>query len=104
MERRSPIYEESFNPDDGYREIIDQIINLAGITIELCGTWLWITGVTKQHREILKELGFIFAFKKCAWYWEPRTYRKKSKKQMSMDWIRNAYGSDILNQREAITV
>jgi len=93
-------YEQEFDPFDGYREIIDQIINLQGITIELCGSWLWITGETKQHKETLKELGFTFAFKKTAWYWKPGTYRKKSKKELNLDQIRNLYGSNRVNREE----
>lgn len=103
-------YTQEFDPFDGYREKIDQLINLAGITIELCGTWLWITGVKKEDKEkqtILKELGFTFAFKKSAWYWKPGTYRKKSKKELNLDEIRNLYGSNRVNredqqQRQAI--
>jgi len=93
-------YEQTFDPFDGYREIIDQIINLASITIELCGSWLWITGETKQHKETLKELGFTFAFKKCAWYWKPGTYRKKSKKELNLEEIRNLYGSEKVKQEQ----
>jgi curved DNA-binding protein CbpA len=90
-------YEQTFDPFDGYREIIDQLINLSGITIELCGTWLWITGETKQHKETLKELGFKFSGKKLAWYWHPGEFRKKSKKNMTIDEIRNLYGSQTYN-------
>jgi len=107
-------YEQTFDPFDGYREIIDKLINLQGITIELCGTWLWITGVKKEDKEkqaILKELGFTFAFKKSAWYWKPgdKKYRKKSKKELNLDEIRNLYGSNRVNreeqeQRQAIAV
>ena len=95
-------YTSNFNPDDGYREIINQLINLQGIEIELCGTWLWITGDTKQHKDILKELNFKFSGKKCAWYWKPgdKKYRKKSKKELNLDEIRNLYGSNRVNREE----
>lgn len=57
-------YTTNFDPFDGYRELIDALINLSGIQIELCGTWLWVTGETKQHKETLKDLGFTFSGKK----------------------------------------
>ena len=96
-------YEQTFDPFDGYRELINKLLNIPNITIELCGTWLWITGVKKEDKgkqTILKELGFTFAFKKCAWYWKPGTYRKKSKKELSIDEIRNLYGSNRVNREE----
>ena len=94
-------YEQNFDPFDGYREIIDTIINLSGITIELCGTWLWVTGVKKEDKEkqaILKELGFKFSGKKLAWYYHAGTYRKKTKKNLTIDEIRNMYGSEKVNR------
>ena len=96
-------YTQEFDPFDGYREKINQLINIPNITIELCGTWLWITGVKKEDKEkqvILKELGFTWAFKKNAWYWKPGTYRKKSKKELNLDQIRNLYGSETVKQEQ----
>ena len=99
-------YTTNFDPFDGYREIINRLINLEGITIELCGTWLWITGVKKEDKEkqaILKELNFTFSGKKCAWYWKPGTYRKKSKKELTIEEIRNLYGSNRVQREEQQT-
>jgi hypothetical protein len=105
-------YTQEFDPFDGYRELIDKLINIPNITIELCGTWLWITGQTKPYKEQLKKLGFKFSGKKIAWYWKPgdKKYRKKSKKELNLDEIRNLYGSEKVNnnskqdqeQRQAI--
>jgi len=101
-------YEQTFDPFDGYRELINQLLNIPNITIELCGSWLWIGGETKLHKDQLKELGFTFSAKKIMWYWHPGQFRKKSKKNMSIDEIREKYGSSTVNtnnnQREAIAV
>lgn len=94
-------YEQTFDPFDGYREIITALINISGIEIELIGTWLWVTGVKKEDKEkqaILKELGFKFSGKKLAWYYHSGQYRKKSKKNLSIDEIRNMYGSEKVNR------
>lgn len=91
-------YSSTFDPFDGYREIINSIINIPNITIELIGTWIWITGETKPIKEYLKELGFKFSGKKLAWYYHSGKYRKKSKKNLSIDEIRNMYGSSKVNQ------
>jgi hypothetical protein len=98
-------YTQEFDPFDGYRELIDALLKIPGITIELCGTWLWVTGVKKEDKEkqaILKELKFTYSGKKIAWYWKPgdKKYRKKSKKELNLDEIRNLYGSEKVNRTE----
>jgi len=93
-------YSTTFDPFDGYREIIDKLINLEGITIELCGTWLWVGGNTKPNKEYLSEIGLKYSSKKIMWYWHPGSFRKKSKKNMTIDEIRNKYGSETVNRTE----
>ena len=93
-------YEQTFDPFDGYREIISKLLNLSSIEIELCGTWLWITGETKPYKDLLKELNFTFSGKKLAWYWKPGTYKKKSKKELTIEEIRNLYGSNRVQREE----
>ena len=39
-----------------FRRIVDLLLHLDGLDIELCGSWLWIGGNTKQHKEELKKL------------------------------------------------
>lgn len=92
-------YEQTFDPFDGYRELIDKLINL-DITIELCGTWLWISGNTKPYKIYLKELGLTYSGKKKMWYWHSGTFHKKSKKNMTINDIRNMYGSETINKEE----
>ena len=99
-------YEQTFDPFDGYRELIDALLNIPGITIELCGCWLWVGGVKKEDKEkqtILKELKFTYSAKKNMWYWKPGTYRKKSKKELTIEEIRNLYGSNRVQREEQQT-
>ena len=79
-----------------FKEIINRIINLQGITIEVCGSWLWITGNTYQHREVLKCLKFRFSKSKAAWYYHTDGYRKNNSKVYSLDEIRDLYGSETV--------
>ena len=46
-----------------FKKVIDKIIHLDGIEIELCGRWLWISGNTYKHKQILKEAGCKWASK-----------------------------------------
>lgn len=82
-----------FAEDVALTEMLSKIIHLSDITIEICGAWIWISGNTYQHRKELKEYGFKYASKKCQWYWHSESFKKKSKKPLSMNDIRNYYGS-----------
>ena len=53
--------------DDGYFNIIEVLIHLDGIIIEQCGSWLWLSGNTKEHTKVLKAAGCRLARKKKMW-------------------------------------
>lgn len=79
-----------------FKNIINALINLEGINIELCGSWLWLTGNTREHKEVLKGLHFKWSKSKCAWYYHTSDYRKLSRKTYSLDEIRDLYGSETI--------
>lgn len=83
----------NFEEDELLREMLQKVIHLSDITIEIIGNWLWISGNTYQYRKELKDLGFKFAGQKKSWYWHSDAFRKRSHKKLSMDDIRNYYGS-----------
>ncbi|CVK21558.1 DnaJ domain-containing protein [Sporomusa sphaeroides] len=86
-----------FNMNDGFREMIDKIINLDGLEIEICGLWIWVSGNTKGHKEALKEAGFFWASKKKMWYWRPEEGKVRYSTGITdMDYIRNMYGSEAI--------
>ena len=74
-------------------DIIDKLIKLPGIIVELCGSWLWITGETRAVKEELKEIGFRWSSNKKAWYYHEGTYSKRGSKKCTLDDIRDMYGS-----------
>ncbi len=85
---------------EAYRKAIEQIIHLDGITIELVGYWIWVTGNTYPVRATLKDAGFFFAPKKLAWYFRTTEYKVSKGGKKSLDEIRDKYGSEILNERK----
>lgn len=89
-----------FTEDKALREMLSKVIHLSDITIEICGAWLWLSGNTYQHRKELKEYGFKYAPKKCQWYWHSEAFRKKGRKPLSMNDIRNYYGSTEVQTEE----
>lgn len=49
-----------------FKDIIDRLIHMDNINIEICGSWVWVTGQTYQHKERLKGIGFKFSKQKAA--------------------------------------
>lgn len=85
-----------FNEDEKLREMLNKIINFEGITIEIIGNWLWCFN-SYYYRKELNELGFKYAGGKKAWYYHTDAFRKKTKKTLSMNEIRDYYGSTEVN-------
>jgi len=77
--------------------IINVLTRLSDIDVEICGTWLWVSGNTKRHIEVLKSLKFHYAYKKQAWYYHTEPFRKKSKQELTLDEIRDMFGSQHFN-------
>ena len=80
-----------------FRHIIDLLMKLDGLTVELCGSWLWIGGNTREHKEELKAAGCRWSHNKKLWYWrhpEDGCYRRGAKSK-TMSEIRFKYGSQI---------
>ena len=71
-----------------------KLIIIPGLDIELCGSWLWIGGNTREHKEELKALSCRWSKNKKLWYWhhaeEGRKWRRGT---YSMNEIRTKYGS-----------
>ncbi len=84
-----------------YENILNATKNLAGIKVELCGTWLWFSGETKPHKETLKSLGCYWASKKLMWYYHSGEYHSRSR-GIDMNTIRKTYGSvDLTEQKKS---
>jgi len=78
-------------------KIISQILHFENITIELIGSWIWISGDTKTIKEKLKELNFKWASKKKMWYYGEM--KGRNPKQKSMSEIKSKYGCETLKSK-----
>lgn len=90
-----------FTEDQKLREVLQQIISFDGINIEIVGCWIWVDGNTYKYKDALKEIGFKWAREKKKWYFHTEAFRKKSHKTLSMDDIRNYYGSTEVDTEPA---
>lgn len=75
-----------------FMDLISELNSLKGIAVEICGSWIWVSGDTKPVKDKLKELGFHFSGKKSAWYFGS-TGAKRTRNNYSMDDIRTMWGS-----------
>tara|TARA_R110001592_G_scaffold49685_1_gene154644 strand:- start:1915 stop:2403 length:489 start_codon:yes stop_codon:yes gene_type:complete len=78
---------------DMLNDALNTISGLPALVIEICGSWVWITGETREHKDMLKEAGFKWAAKKKAWYFRPEEFSSRSKGTKSLEEIRAKYGS-----------
>ena len=78
-------------------EIVDKLMKMEGLTIELCGSWLWISGDTYSNKDGLKAAGCKWSNNKKKWYWRHEENARPFKhKSYSMEKIRAKYGSQYL--------
>jgi len=81
---------------DTMMEKINTLKNLTGVKIEIIGSWLWVSGLTYNHTDVLKACRMRFSGNKKAWYYHEDVYRKRSKKSFGMDDIRIMHGSETV--------
>lgn len=98
-------HKETTETAKDFMDILEKLAGLDGLNIEICGTWLWITGNTYTYRKELKEYGCKFSNNKKAWYFHKEPYKKRSKRKMTLDDIRNMYGSETVEteKKERLT-
>ena len=72
---------------------INAILGLSGLNVEICGSWVWVSGDTRTHKDALKTAGYHWAPKKAMWHFRPAGFRSFGRGRASMDEIRNKYGS-----------
>jgi hypothetical protein len=87
---------------EAYQTAVNKVINLDGINLELVGSWLWVTGNTKQHKDILKAEPAVFKWAKkktdfSAWFFRTDEYKTTNRGQkFTLEQIRNKYGSQVI--------
>lgn len=98
---------EMYECPEEFMDIINALLHLDGLEVELCGSWIWISGNTKEHKEALKAIGCRWASKKKLWYWRSENDACGSHgKTKTMAQIRFRYGSEKFksNSFDAIPV
>ena len=97
LEKADSVSSNKYNMEEDamIRAIINAIINL-NVEIEICGSWVWVSGNTYGCKDDLKANGFHWASKKKMWYWHNPEEQTRSNGKTSMNDIRMKYGSQVV--------
>lgn len=90
------IYNKETQEEPRYwKEIIAQLLGLkmVDVTIEVIGSFLWVSGKTMPYKDELKKLEMKWSRGKESWYLSPPGYKKYTHKKYDLDDIRGMYGS-----------
>lgn len=94
---KSPNARPIHETPEQFREILAKLLHLHGLKIELCGSWVWVSGNTYPHRHTMSELGLRWSKSKKMWYWRNEADAAPfTRKPQSMADIRRKYGSEIV--------
>lgn len=91
-------FTNEFKFDLEIEKIISQILHYENILIEVVGSWVWVSGDTREIKEKLKELNFKWASKKKLWFYGEMKGRNPNEK--SMEDIKSKYGFETVKTKE----
>lgn len=92
--------EEETEADKALRAILNHITSY-NMEIEIIGSWIWCFNCY-AYKDKLKTLGFKYAPKKHAWTWHYGEYPRYHKRDISIDDIRDKYGSQRIHNSSSI--
>ena len=96
--KQEDFIKSQYKNSSNFRGIMDKLIQLVNINIEICGTWLYITGDTYPVKDYLKEeFGAFWSKSKKCWIISPEGknfHKSRGYKGKNMSSIRNVYGSE----------
>ena len=87
-----------------FQEIIDKLIFFDGITIEIIGSWIWLTGNTYQYREQIKELNFKYSKNKKSWYFNGNDNNIKRRGHFTLEELRNRFETSEIETNKKIYI
>lgn len=83
--------------NDAFKAVLNTIIHI-NADIEIIGSWIWIHG-GYEYRELLKSVGCKYAPKKKCWCFHYGDYVRYHKGEVSLEEIRQKYGSKKVNSK-----
>ena len=80
--------------NDKFKDIINDLIKYNELTIEIIGSWLWVSGNTYPLKDIIKNLGLLWSKGRKKWYYTADTIDNKNThyKKKTYDELKQTYG------------
>ena len=80
--------------DDKFKDIINELIKYNELTIEIIGSWLWISGNTYPLRDCIKNLGLLWSKGRKKWYYTNDELDNKNThyKKKTYEELKQSYG------------
>ena len=77
-----------------YSDLIMACMNFEEVTIEIIGSWIWLSGNTKIYSAEIKDLGFFWSKNKKAWYFNGSEKKSRRRGRYSMEQLRNMWDTE----------
>ena len=91
---------ETTETPEQFADIINKVIHFDGVTVEIIGSWIWLTGNTMIYREEIKKTGFWWSKSKQAWYYNGSDKKTRRRGRYSMDGLRDHWGAQEVKAEE----
>lgn len=79
-------------------KIISQILHYENIVIEVIGSWIWLSGETKEIKDMLKGIGFKWARTKKLWFYGEM--KRRNPKEQNIEDIKVKYGCQTVRTKQ----
>lgn len=102
LQQLTPTHQALPAPEIIIHEKILPLQALEGISIELVGSWYWISGETKKHKDTIKATGARYSAKREKWYYYDgmEVVRRGRSSKKSYEEIKETYGYVALKDEE----
>lgn len=75
-----------------FMHIIQRLVRCEGLTIEIVGNWIWISGTTYKYLRCIKSLGFKYSTKQKRYYYTEDYCGNNGRSHLTYDQIKEKYG------------
>lgn len=83
-----------------FMSLINQLVTLQDITVELVGSFVWVSGNTYPVKDTLKSMGLKFSGKHKKWYFAPTTRKHAWHSNLNYTDIKMKYGCQFSKTTE----
>lgn len=99
LEETVEINEEQQNFGGNLMAILNDLASIPGLELEFVGSWLYVGGDTKPHKDHIKSLGLWFSGKHKKWILNPEGKKKRKYTKENYDDLKARHGSQTVKPR-----